>query len=193
MSRVPEHEASVGELVERFRAIESVLKEHAAHEDRWVEPVLRELRPDLAEELAGEHTRLHAQLEEVAAAFATWTAAGDRMTAGHLAHGALAAFVGPYLTHMSREENEAMPVIQAAMADEQILAISANLRGSIPPPRLAEFMAFMLPAMNIAERSALFTGLKANAPAEVLDGMCHLAAEVLDAASWSAVCNHVGI
>ena len=117
----------------------------------------------------------------------------EQIIMGQLAHGALAAFVGSYLGHMSREEDEAMPVLQAAMTDEQLLAVSAQLRGSIPPARLAEYISFMLPAMNVEERSNMFLGLKANAPPEVLEGICALAADVLAPADWSAVQTRLGL
>jgi hypothetical protein len=51
----------------------------------------------------------------------------------------------------------------------------------------------MLPAMNIEERTQMFAGLKANAPREVLDGMCELASGVLATSDWSAVRNRVGL
>ena len=188
-SRDPEHESEVADLVTRLRDLRSVLDEHAQHEERWVEPILKELRPELADELHSEHRALDEQLHRVSEAFEAWAKAAPqhRAVAGAVSYDDLAAFVGPYLTHMSREENEAMPVIQAAMSDEKILEVSANLRASIPPPRMADYLSFMLPAMNVLERTAMFSGLKAAAPPEVLQGMCALASNVLANDDWSAL------
>jgi hypothetical protein len=172
-----------------------MLEEHAGHEERHVEPLLAELRPDLAASLRDEHRHIDAKTVAVDAALTRWQEAtsGEAIGHGQVAYGVLASFVGAYLQHMSREEDEAMPVLQAAMTDEQLLAVSNDLRGAIPPPRLAEFMSIMLPAMNVEERSLMFTGLKAEAPPEVLDGMCALASQVLAPSDWSAVQQRVGL
>jgi hypothetical protein len=191
----PNESSAVAAIAARLRSLCEMLEEHAGHEDRWVEPLLAELRPDIAEELSADHARIDASMGDLHGAFTRWEEAAPEQRAGcgRLAHGALAAFVGSYLSHMSREEDEAMPVLQASMTDEQLLGVSAQLRGSIPPERLAEYIAMMLPAMNVDERSQMFMGLKANAPEQVLDGMCALAADVLAPSDWSAVQTRVGL
>jgi len=191
----PRHAGAVEGIAVRFRHLLAILEEHAGHEERWVHPLLVELRPDMAADLEADHARLDPLMAEVAAAFVRWEQAGDadQLRCGQLVHGHLASFVGQYLSHMSREEDEAMPVLQAAMTDAQLLEVSAQLRGSIEPPRLAEYIAFMLPAMNVEERSQMFMGLKAEAPPPVLEGMCALAADVLDASDWSDVQSRIGL
>ena len=191
----PHDREVVGALLTRLRTLHGMLEEHAAHEDRWVEPLLAELRADIAESLKADHARIDGAIPSLESAFVRWDEAADdeRITMGRLAYGALSTFVGTYLTHMGREEDEAMPVLQAAMTDEQLLQVSAQLRGAIPPPRMAQFVSIMLPAMNVEERAEMFAGLKANAPREVLDGMCELASGVLTTSEWSAVQSRVGL
>jgi hypothetical protein len=48
-------------------------------------------------------------------------------------------------------------------------------------------MAIMLPALNLDERFELLAGMRAGAPAEVFQGVCQLAAQVLDGAAWCAL------
>ncbi|MGD8898009.1 MAG: hemerythrin domain-containing protein [Acidobacteriota bacterium] len=186
---------AVASLGVRLRALREMLEEHAAHEDRWVEPLLAELRADIAEALSADHARIDRAIPTVEGAFTRWEEAAEdeQVTKGRLAYGALSSFVGAYLTHMGREEDEAMPVLQAAMTDEQLLEVSDQLRGAIPPPRMAEYISIMLPAMNVEERTQMFAGLKANAPREVLDGICELASGVLATSDWSAVRTRVGL
>jgi AcrR family transcriptional regulator len=191
----PHDEPAVAALVGRLRALRGMLEEHAAHEDRWVEPLLAELRADIAESLKVDHARIDSAIPSLETAFIRWEEApeDERVAMGRMAYGALSSFVGAYLNHMAREEDEAMPVLQAAMTDEQLLQVSAQLRGAIPPPRMAQYVSIMLPAMNVEERTQMFAGLKANAPREVLDGMCELASGVLASSDWSAVRTRVGL
>jgi hypothetical protein len=182
-------------LASRLRTLRRMLEEHAAHEDRWVEPLLAELRADIAGSLRADHERIDGAIPTLESAFARWeeAAASERVAMGRQAYAALSAFVGAYLTHMSREEDEAMPVLQAAMTDEQLLEVTGQLRGAIPPPRMAEYVSIMLPAMNVEERTQMFAELKTHAPREVLDGMCELASGVLTTSEWSAVRSRVGL
>jgi hypothetical protein len=191
----PGDREAVGALVARLRALRDMLEEHAAHEDRWVEPLLAELRADIAESLKADHARIDSAVPGLEGAFARWedAAEAEQATMGRLAYGSLSSFVGAYLIHMGHEEDEGMPVLQAALTDEELLEVSARLRGAIPPPRMADYVSIMLPAMNVEERAQMFAGLKANAPREVLDGMCELASGVLTASDWSAVRSRVGL
>lgn len=51
----------------------------------------------------------------------------------------------------------------------------------------------MIPAMNIQERTAMFSGMKAIAPPEALEGACQLAASVLDEREWHDLRDRVGL
>jgi hemerythrin-like domain-containing protein len=191
----PLDRTAVASLQAAFVALRSLLEEHAAHEERWVEPLIERVDATIARALAAEHEVLDGELAGVEAALQRWNAAADaqRVGEGQRALTALAHFAGGYLTHMGREENEAMPALQAAFSDEELMEVSQQLRGSIAPERMAEFMALMIPALNVEERTELFAGLKAGAPAQVLEGMCALAANVLDADAWSQVQARAGL
>jgi hypothetical protein len=67
------------------------------------------------------------------------------------------------------------------------MAIEGELVASIPPAKMAEFMALMLPAMNLDERFELLAGMRRGAPPEVFAGMSQLASQVLAARDWQAL------
>jgi hypothetical protein len=51
--------------------------------------------------------------------------------------------------------------------------------GSIPPDEMARSLAFMLPAMNADDQAEMIGGMRAGAPAEVVEGVLALAQDVL--------------
>jgi hypothetical protein len=191
----PEHEGEVAALCDRLATLRGFLHDHAGHEEHWVEPLLNRHAPALARELAAAHQELHERLAEVEKLFAAWRTSpqAERVLAGAGAYAALSTFVAHYAAHMAREEGEAMPALLAAMTDDQVTEIAVKLRASIPPPRLGQFLAFMLPAMNVVERTRMFEAMKAAAPPEVVAGVGKLAASVLNQAEWAAVKARAGL
>jgi hypothetical protein len=185
----PENEGEVAAIADRLATLRGFLHEHAEHEERWVEPLLRRHAPKLAGELAAAHVSLHEELARTEQLFGQWRTAlsADRALAGDEAYAALSAFVAHYAAHMAREEAEAMPALQSAMSDPEILEVGASLRASIPPPRMGQFLAFILPALNVTERTRMFQAMKAAAPPEAVAGVGKLAAAVLSPAEWTAV------
>ncbi len=185
----PESEPEIGRVHDRLRLLQALLEDHASHEEASIEPVLKATRPELAAELASEHIALHQELAGLDGVFTGWRRAPveERVQKAAGAYAAYAAFLVRYLAHMGREENESMPALQAAMNDEELMALATKLRASIPPPRMAQFLGLMLPAMNVVERARLFVGLKAFAPREMMIGVSELASHVLQPEDWSSL------
>jgi hypothetical protein len=188
-------EAGLAALHDRFKALRSMLDEHAGHEDKWVEPLIAKARPELAAEISSAHTEIDAMLDGVEAAYDRLTNVGEdgRDAAVSAAYLTLAGFVGAYISHMSLEEDVVMPALWEVLSDEEILNVSAQLRGSIPPPRMAEYLSVMLPAMNLQERTAMLSGMKQAAPPEAFQGVVGLAEQVLAADDFAALRENVGL
>jgi len=134
------------------------LREHAEHEDRHVIPRLAELDAALAAALEVDHPRL----ERAAIAIDTlWPRIGAaasgpaRAALGRELVRRFQAFVAQQLQHMDREEREVMAVLWAGMTDAEIGAISGRIIADIPPARMAELMALILPALSRPEREAM--------------------------------------
>jgi len=183
-----ENTAEVAEARAAFAELTAMLTAHAAHEEHWVHPLLAACAPDLLADLERDHAAHDARLAAVADAL-------DQLAAGnaespwalqHEVYRTFADFCGHYLVHMAREEGEAMPALQARHSDEELAGIEAQIRGAVPPDEMARFFAIMIPAMHVAERATLLANMKAHAPKPAFDGVCALAANVLDSAEWAA-------
>ena len=86
-----------------------------------------------------------------------------------------------------------MPFLQDRLTDPELMGITNQLCGSIPPSRMGDYLKLMIPTMNIQERTAMFSGMKAFAPSEAFEGACQLAQSVLDEQEWRDLCEKVGL
>lgn len=162
---------------------------HLEHENHFVHPALDACAPGSAARIAGEHLHheedialLLDQVDAVAAARAD--AAACDAAAGRL-YRHMAVFVGDNLLHMDYEEREHNATLWAHYSDAQLLAIGGRIVATLTPAANAMAMRWMLPAIHHRERLQLLRGLRANAPAQVFDGVLALARERLEAPDWS--------
>ena len=171
-----------------------LLAEHAENEDTHVQSLIVSAETDLAATIEVAHQELKTEINAVVEAYRQLGESDEEqaLSAGKSAYYKLSAFIGRYLVHMSTEELEVMPFLQGRLTDSELMDITNQLRGSIPPPRMADYLKLMIPAMNIQERTAMFSGMKAFAPPEALDGACQLAQSVLDEQEWQDLCERVG-
>ncbi len=186
---------AVTAFVREFDRTCALLADHAAHEESCVHPLLEAQYAELLAELESDHGELDRKLTATRRAIQQLaTATSDqRGAAGADAYRLFSDFVGSYVVHMGREEREAMSALWGLYDDSVLLEVQQRIRGSIAPPRMAEFLQCMIPAMNLAERTTMLSGMRANAPADAFDGVCNLAQSILSDAEWSAVRERVGI
>lgn len=190
-----ENATEVARARAEFAELTAMLAAHAAHEERWVHPLLAACAPGLLDDLERDHAALDSRLDAV-------TEALDRLADGnaespwmlqHEAYQKFADFCGHYLVHMAREEGEAMPALHARHSDDELQGVTMQIRAAVPPDEMARFLAIMIPAMHVAERASLLADMKAHAPKPAFDGVCALASDVLDSAEWTAARGRAGI
>jgi hypothetical protein len=133
------------------------LRDHAAHEDRHVLPLLAELAPGVAAFVADEHPELERASIEVES---LWPRLASRTGAERVALGAELArrfnkLVAAQLAHMDREEREALRALQEHFDDAALGQLSARIAADIEPARLAAFGELMFPALNRTEREIM--------------------------------------
>jgi iron-sulfur cluster repair protein YtfE (RIC family) len=112
--------AAVGALVDE-------LLDHAAHEDQFIHPLLRQRAPAIAAELDAAHLELDAHLDQVrqiAAAFA------DSAIEPNALYRALASFAALYFAHVAREEEAALPALWGACSDAELAGILIAFKDS---------------------------------------------------------------
>ena len=170
------------------------LEEHAAHEDAVVMPELKALSPELHVVLQEEHARTDGLQRELASLVERLERASalERVSLGRRIHDRLWALGAEHVHHMQREEQDAMRMLWAHRTDDELRALHARILSRIAPPRTAEWLALMLPAMSISERAAMIAELRAKVPASALGALLAPARAAMGA-TWSATALAVGL
>jgi hypothetical protein len=172
--------------LDAYRRTAAFLREHHAHEDEFIEPVLA----PLPAELVAVQTLQHAAAESALRELDTLVAAldgPDPRTAGAALLARYHQFLIEYLQHMAHEESAIMPALWARYSDAELMAIRGRLQGSIPLPRFQEWLEIMFPALNFDERLGMLAGMKTGAPPPVFEAATNVAARVLGNAAWDAL------
>jgi hypothetical protein len=191
----PADDCGVVALAAQVRSVATFLVQHAAHEDGAIQPVLEVELPALAATMAEAHEDLERRLTFVVglADLACAAESPARRSRLHELYVELAAFTSAYLQHQDDEERLVMPAIEAAIGVDAVIGVHAAIIGAIPPPELAASLAVMLPAMNVDDRTELFAGMRAGAPAEAFAAMWSLAVSVLETEDHRAVASRLGL
>jgi hypothetical protein len=168
-------------LVEHLTAVAAVLASHAHHEDAVIDPVLAEHLPELSEQIRADHVRIERWFDEIVdrASELVIAPVTDQRRQAHVLHLELAGFTGEYLVHQDVEERVVMPALERVIGAEGSGHLHAAIVSSIPPDEMARSLAFMLPAMNVLDRSELLGGIRAAAPAPAFDALVGLTRSVL--------------
>lgn len=172
-------------LAATIAAVVTTLREHAQHEDEFLHPIIAEVLPEAARTLTLEHEEHNRALDEVERAFEV--AVAERTDeATHLAYRVLARFTAHFLAHIEEEEAGQGQVWELAGEARFAAGMNAFKRSRTLDQNLAGW-ATMLPAMNPAEREAMFRGLRAGAPEAVFTAATRLAERVLDERAWQTL------
>ena len=179
----------------QLQKLMALLDEHGMHEDKWLHPLLTELDPTLAEKAETQHQRLDNDIAIVCEKYSQLAALPvvQRAQPGHQAYLLLAEFVGAYLSHMHLEESEVLVLLQSAYSDAELLEIQQQLRSSVTPQRMADYLSIIIPALNIDERSEMLGEMQRFAPVEVFQGVCQLSATLLSANDWTTLQSRLGL
>lgn len=192
----PGDECALVALADHVRAVASLLESHREHEDAGVLPAMIEHLPELADHIEAEHPMLEArfgEIVELASATADATQRIDQRTLAHNLYLELSEYTGSYLAHQLIEERVIMPALERALGADTVATMHVAIVSSIPPDELAKSLAFMLPAMNIDDRTELLGGIQASAPAEAFAAIVSLTNSVLPPADFTALAQRLGI
>ncbi len=133
------------------------LSEHADHEDREILPEVARLSGELAADLQAAHARVGGLEHEVVRLAERLEGAPpvERLSLGRRLHDALGTLVAEQLLHMRREETEVNRLLWAHRTDAELVELHGRVVAAIPPARMQEWFALLLPAVNGPERRAL--------------------------------------
>ena len=86
-----------------------------------------------------------------------------------------------------------MRALDAAFPADVLAQLDAAIVASIPPEILGQFLAIMLPGMNVLDRCELLSEIRANAPSEAFAGIWALAGQVLDTRDYITVAHRLDL
>jgi hypothetical protein len=191
----PTDTCGVERITQRWSRFVPMLESHAAHEDRFLQPLIEKYAPEIAAVIAETHPVLEAKVTRLAelGVRAAAAPASQRRLALHRFYLGVASFTAEYLQHQEFEELQAMPALSRAIGADELQIVEHDLVASIPPDEIAAFSALMIPAMNLEDRVEMLGGMQAGAPPEVFAGMMALTQSVIAAADYTALATRLGV
>ncbi len=172
-----------------------LLHAHGGHEDTLF-PEARPFDAKFIDELMEDHRafgRALLEIERMGDALQQEPQPVERLARGRRLAVETNGFFARYLAHMNREERYLVPLLNRHFTDEQLRGMRERVERGMPRERLAEFHRWMLGSLDVNELTALFQGVKAGAPPEVLAYFRGLAEKNVDPARWKAVRARVAI
>jgi hypothetical protein len=187
----PTEQASLDQLAQEWVGVATVLNGHHDHEDKFCDPLIQRHAPDLRDELQDAHrvsrtiiarlTKLFSELSNLSAS------AGFSLA--HI-YSELYDFTATYLGHLRFEEEQVMPVLNAALSNHALAEVTMAIRMSVPPPEMCVFIRNMAPSVNLLERAEMLIGMQA-APSEIFELFRSATEDSLTPAEYAAVARSV--
>jgi hypothetical protein len=178
--------------LETARTLLDLCRSHLDHENRFVHPALEALKPGGSSRIAGEHEEHLLAIDALESDLAALAEAPTPARAHHL-YLHLASFVGENFEHMDAEEALHNAALWAGYSDAELMAIEQRIVAAVPPQKMMEFLHWMLPAMNPAERAGMLGGMREQMPPAAFDGVQDLAQQRLSKAQWAKLAAALGI
>jgi len=173
-----------------------LLHSHAGDEEGGVLPAARAFEPALVEALLREHHEILQRLVRIgrmADEIRQAPTPEERVRHGVVLNREANSFFAYYLVHMNREEEQLTPAMQAHMTDDQLRALRAKVQAGMDRQRLATFMEWVLPSLNVNELAGMFAGLRRGAPPEQLAFMTGIAAAHVPPERWAEARARAGL
>jgi hypothetical protein len=173
-----------------------VAHHHLENEDRWVHSALEDRAPGSTVRLAQGHAHHRLAFEELADLIgrARVAAAADVARAMKQLYLRYSVYLADDFAHMAEEEQMMLPVLQSLFTDEELQGIEDRIISGLSPEEVVGFGQFMIPAATRADRIALLSAMRANAPAEAFAAiMEHAAKPSLSPADYAHLCQGLGL
>ena len=165
----------------------TMLREHADHETNFVHPALERKVPGITAPFSANHEedeQVYAQLADLERQ--ARNSAGDhRIAPAKQAYSLFNTFIGTYLGHLDREENELEPALLDHYTDEELNAIDQEIMGSVPPERIEHWLPMICSSMNVDELFEEFSHFKEVAPPQTVEHALQVAEQAMTARNWA--------
>lgn len=183
------------EVMDDLQQLLHVLHGHVETENTIVHPAIEARNPGALAGILAEHADHLLVIEKLQRHTQTLlTLSGrERAAFGLFLYRELSRFVAENLEHMLDEENQNQQLLWSSYSDEELLAIHKTILASIPPEKMAVIAPWLISSTNADERLAMFMGMRATAPAHVLEGNLKLARSSLSSRDWSKLSSALGV
>jgi hypothetical protein len=181
-------------LVDSVRTLLRFLRKHLEHENKFVHSAMERAIPGSSQAIGEDHVhheRAIALIDNELRGLEQAPSIG-RPGATQRLYRRLALFFAENFAHMNVEETEHNAVLWATHSDPKIGEIEQAIVSSMPPEEMAIVLRWMVPAMSAPERAALFTGIRMNAPAAVVEGLLSMVRPHLSPRDWAKLCAAIG-
>lgn len=167
----------------------SVLVLHAGHEENFVHTALEERAPGFIESFEKDHgndERVYAQLRNLSNEVGS-ASGGRKAELGNEIYEIYNRFVGTYLDHLHREENELQQALWDNFTDDELGAIEGVIMENISPDLMAQFIPLICNSYNPDELASLLGEMKGGMPPEVFQGLSQACESATPADIWAKV------
>jgi hemerythrin superfamily protein len=179
--------ADIKSQSDEIRRSFEVLHVHAAGEEEFVFPHIKEKEPDLFDRLMHDHQAFTQIMNSLEQQVRSLIVDEERIMKGNDAAQAFNDFVAKYSAHMLVEETMVMPILWEAITDNQIMEIIGKMSMKAAPEVFQYFLQYLVQATNPMERIGVMSGMKSLMPAAVFQGALRVVQKVLSTKDWDAL------
>ena len=181
---------SMRESLEQLRGSIATLQEHAEHEETFVHPALESRVPGITKPFEVNHEddeRLFDRMRELGSQIEAVGDNDQRVALGTQLYGMFNTYIGDYLGHLDREDEELEHALWDHFTDQELADIDHELMSSIPPERMAVWVGVICNSWNASELTTILAGMKQGAPPDAFAGMLKMMGQATPAATWETV------
>ena len=162
----------------KVRQVVDIFDGHAAHEDHFVLPAIRQYEPSLVDAFELDHIKDHALSEKLRGLLTVYNHAVKtevKIETGQAINHAFTGFMIFNLEHMAKEETVLNKVLWRYYSDAEIMDISKRIISTIPQSEMAIANAWMMRGLSNTEISGWLKAVEKNAPQPVFTQLFSIA------------------
>jgi iron-sulfur cluster repair protein YtfE (RIC family) len=188
-------ELELAQATQRVVELLDFCASHLRHENEFVHAAIEARAPGASAAIAHEHEEHGRHILALREAVEELRASPRQQRPGRAQdlYRALALFVAGNFQHMHVEETAHNAVLWARYTDAELAAIHNALVASIPPAEMMFVLRWMVPFMNLAERTAVLADMKAHAPAPAFDAVLGTVRPHMDAGEWAKLARSLSL
>ena len=183
-------QGSTRESLDKLGETIAILQMHAGHEETFVHTALESRAPGITKSFEQNHEdddRLFDQMRELGAQIEAAGGNSERVDLGNQLYSIFNTYIGDYLGHLDREEQQLGQALWDHFTDQELADIDHQIIANVPPEVMAGMIPIICNSFNASELTAILGDMKQGAPAEVFAGMLKMVEQATPPATWESV------